>query len=395
VSAPLLRAAFINVGFLGHAAMADAMQDVTRLLPVDASHINLSDALTIPDRLIRRALSVRLAPTSGRYANLDRRRWRQELNIGLLARRRLKASERGGAFDLLHFHTQAAAYASLRRMERTPSIVSIDATSRLASAEMTSPAARRSYAANIARDARVFRRARAIIATSAWAAADLEDLQPECADRIHILPYPIRDVFDETWVAERTIRARRTPASPVRVLFMGGDFVRKGGVDLLDAWRAAGFGDRATLDLATDWPIAPATLPRGARVVTGVRAFDAPWFDLWRDADVFVMPSRSEAFGIVFEEAAAAGIPAIGTAITAIPEVIVHDKTGLVVPAGDRDALVAALRALVDDVERRVGMGRAARARIRDRAFPPAYASRLGAIIERVMKGSAAAAPRA
>src|SRR5215471_10039825 len=121
VSAAVPRVAFINVGFLGHAAMADAMQDVARLLPIDATHINLSDALTIRDRLIRRALSVRLAPTSGRYANLDRRRWRQELNIGLLARRRLAASERPGGFDLLHFHTQAAAYASLRRMQRTPS----------------------------------------------------------------------------------------------------------------------------------------------------------------------------------------------------------------------------------------------------------------------------------
>ena len=385
------RVGFINVGFLGHAAMADAMQDVARLLPIDAAHINLSGALTVRDRLIRRALSLRLAPTSGRYANLDRRRWRQELNIGLLARRRLAASERSRAFDLLHFHTQAAAYASLRRMQRTPAIVSIDATSRLASTEMTSPVARRSYAANIARDSRVFQRARAIIATSAWAADDLKDLQPECADRIHVLPYPIRDVFDENWVAGRAVRARRQPAPPVRVLFMGGDFIRKGGVDLLEAWRAADLGDRATLDLATDWPVASGILPRGARLVRGVRAFDASWFDLWRDADLFVMPSRSEAFGIVFEEAAAAGIPAIGTAINAVPEIIVQDETGLLVAAGDRAGLVAALRTLVGDVERRIGMGRAARARIRDRAFPPAYASRLGAIIGRVLEQSASA----
>jgi glycosyltransferase involved in cell wall biosynthesis len=391
VSAALPRVAFINVGFLGHAAMADAMQDVARLLPIDAAHINLSDALTIRDRLIRRALSVRLAPTSGRYANLDRRRWRQELNIGLLARRRLGAAERAGGFDLLHFHTQAAAYASLRRMQRTPSIVSIDATSRLASAEMASPVARRSYAANIARDARVFQRACAIVATSKWAADDLKDLQPECADRIHVLPYPIRDVFDEKWVGGRAVRARRKPVPPVRVLFMGGDFIRKGGVDLLEAWRAADLGDWATLDLATDWPVAPRNLPRGVRLVRGVRAFDASWFDLWRDADLFVMPSKSEAFGIVFEEAAAAGIPSIGTAINAVPEIIEHDATGLLVPPGDRAALVEALRALAGDVERRIAMGQAARARIRDRAFPPAYASRLGAIIERAMEQSAAA----
>jgi glycosyltransferase involved in cell wall biosynthesis len=103
------------------------------------------------------------------------------------------------------------------------------------------------------------------------------------------------------------------------------------------------------------------------------------------------MPSKSEAFGIVFEEAAAAGIPSIGTAINAVPEIIEHDATGLLVPPGDRAALVEALRALAGDVERRIAMGQAARARIRDRAFPPAYASRLGAIIERAMEQSAAA----
>jgi glycosyltransferase involved in cell wall biosynthesis len=380
------RVAFVNAGFLGHAAMADAMQDVARLLPVDAAHINLSASLTLRDRLIRRALSLRLSPTTGRYANLDLRRWRQELNIGLLARRRLAAAERGGRFDVLHFHTQAAAYASLARMARTPSIVSIDATSRLASAEMVSAPARRSYGPNVSHDAAVFRRARAIVATSEWAARDLVELQPECAGRIHVLPYPIRDVFDEGWIAMRTARARRTPAPPVRLLFMGGDFVRKGGRDLLDAWRDSDLGERATLDVATDWPIAPRSLPPGARLVKGVRAFGASWFDLWRDADVFVMPSRHEAFGIVFEEAAAAGIPAIGTAINAVPEIILHEQTGLVVPAGDRDALVRAIRTLVDSAELRARLGAAARERVRARAFPPAYASTLGAIIDGVLE---------
>jgi len=332
-----VRAAFVNVGFLGHAAMADAMQDVTRLMPIDAAHINLSASLTIRDRAIRRALSLRVFPTSGPMANLDRRRWRQELNIGLLARRRLAAAERGGRFDIVHFHTQAAAYASLARMARTPTIVSIDATSRLAAAEMTSPASRRSYDANIAHDRAVFRRARAIVATSEWAARDLADLQPECADRIHVLPYPIRDVFDDRWMEERVTRSRRTPGPPVRMLFMGGDFARKGGFDLLDAWRDADFGDRATLDLATDWPLAQASLPPGVRIVPGVRVFTSTWFDLWRDADVFVMPSRSEAFGIVFEEAAAAGIPAIGTAINAVPEIVDNDETGILVLPEDGD----------------------------------------------------------
>jgi len=183
----------------------------------------------------------------------------------------------------------------------------------------------------------------------------------------------------------RAARARLPTAPPVRVLFMGGDFIRKGGLDLLDAWREADLGERATLDLATDWPILPGTLPPGSRIVRGVRVFDSTWFDLWREADVFVMPSRNEAFGIVYEEAAAAGLPAIATAINAVPEIVVHEETGLVVPPGDRGALVAAIRTLVDSPSLRCRFGSAARDRIRGRAFPPAYASKLGTIIDRVI----------
>ena len=48
-------------------------------------------------------------------------------------------------------------------------------------------------------------------------------------------------------------------------------------------------------------------------------------------ADIFVMPTRNEAFGLVFQEAAAAGVPAIGTRQNAVPEIIVDGETGLLV----------------------------------------------------------------
>ncbi len=52
------------------------------------------------------------------------------------------------------------------------------------------------------------------------------------------------------------------------------------------------------------------------------------------------MPTRNEAFGLVYQEAAAAGLPAIGTNHNAVPEIIIDGETGLLVPVGDRDALV-------------------------------------------------------
>ena len=59
-----------------------------------------------------------------------------------------------------------------------------------------------------------------------------------------------------------------------------------------------------------------------------MRAYTQTWRDLWRDADVFVMPARAEAFGMVFQEAAAAGLPAIGPRINAVPEIVDHGVTG-------------------------------------------------------------------
>jgi starch synthase len=381
---PAARVLFVNSGILGHHAVARLMADAAARMPaVDARHLDLSADLTLYDRLVRRGLSLRLTPDTGVAANLDLRRWRQELNVGLLASRRIAAVERqSGRADVLHFHTQAAAYASLGRMRRTPSIVSIDATQRLASEEMSSSAARSSYRPNIAHDRRVFRRAAAIVATSEWAARDLAGGDPGSAGRVHVMPYPVRTLCEPGWLSHRQERALRDPSAPVRVLFMGGDFPRKGGPDLLAAWVEAGLAASATLDLVTNWPVRD--VPPGVRVVRDVAPHTPAWCDAWRDADVFVMPTRHEAFGMVFQEAAAAGLPVVATRINAIPEIVEDGVTGLLVSPGDRGGIARALHTLLEAPALRCRMGAAARATAAGRWGLEAYADRLGALIRSV-----------
>jgi glycosyltransferase involved in cell wall biosynthesis len=196
-----------------------------------------------------------------------------------------------------------------------------------------------------------------------------------------VLPFPVNvDAFGREWIGERALRARQPGYRP-RVLFMGGDFPRKGGAELLDAWREGGFGERAALDLVTDWPVRADTIPGGASIVSGVAAYSQRWLELWRAADIFVMPARHEAFGIVYEEAAASGIPAIGSDINAIPEIITDGDTGLLVQPGDRTGLVRAIGALVDSADLRERLGRAARQQVSQRAAVPVYAATLGSII--------------
>jgi glycosyltransferase involved in cell wall biosynthesis len=69
---------------------------------------------------------------------------------------------------------------------------------------------------------------------------------------------------------------------------------------------------------------------------------------LFRHADLFVLPTRFEGFGMAVAEALAHGLPVIGTVTGAIPE-LVGAKAGLLVPPGDVPALRAALQRALEE----------------------------------------------
>lgn len=75
--------------------------------------------------------------------------------------------------------------------------------------------------------------------------------------------------------------------------------------------------------------------------------------------DVFVAPSREESFGVAILEASACGLPVIGSETGGIPEVIIHEETGLLFPTEDAQALYQALYSLYKHPEKRRNMGRA------------------------------------
>ncbi len=83
--------------------------------------------------------------------------------------------------------------------------------------------------------------------------------------------------------------------------------------------------------------------------------------------DVFVLPSRTEAFPMALLEAMAAGLPSVCTAVGGVPEMVDDGVTGYLVPVGDQAALTARLTELVAEPERRARMGAAARRRLEDR----------------------------
>ena len=85
------------------------------------------------------------------------------------------------------------------------------------------------------------------------------------------------------------------------------------------------------------------------------------------ELDVFVMPSRSEGFGVAALEASAMHLPVVASRVHGIPDVVSDGATGLLVPPGDVSALADAIRRLVADAELRGTMGRAGRAFVEQR----------------------------
>jgi glycosyltransferase involved in cell wall biosynthesis len=159
--------------------------------------------------------------------------------------------------------------------------------------------------------------------------------------------------------------ARPERRAPFQALFAG-RLEREKGVDvLLAAWRAAGLDD-AALVLCGDGPLRATAAAAGA--ITPGPVGPAQLRNSYAGSDVVVVPSVAtreflEPWGMVVNEAFHQGVPVIAsTAVGAVAGgLVVHERTGLVVAAGDAGALAGALRRLRDDPTSRERLGAAGR----------------------------------
>jgi glycosyltransferase involved in cell wall biosynthesis len=110
--------------------------------------------------------------------------------------------------------------------------------------------------------------------------------------------------------------------------------------------------------------------------------------ELLSGADIFCQPNlQPEAFGISFVEALYAGVPAIGSAIGGVLE-IVNDSCGRLVPAGDSAALSSAMRELIDNPDARAALGSAGPARARALCDPTVQMRRIDTLLASVTTGA-------
>jgi glycosyltransferase involved in cell wall biosynthesis len=203
----------------------------------------------------------------------------------------------------------------------------------------------------LGRERALFARAKVITAWSTWAAAGVVDAGVDPA-RVVVIPPGVE--------LDRWLLPNRKPGldGPLRLLFVGGDFERKGGNFLLDLLRTR-FHETCMLDIVTrDESVMPSDNVRVHRATPN----SPELLGLFETADLFVMPSQAEAFGIAYLEAMASGLPVIAGDSGGVRDIVEDGVTGWVVRP-TIEALAAALDRALDCRAGLPALGRAGRAR--------------------------------
>lgn len=229
-------------------------------------------------------------------------------------------------------------------------------------------------------------RADFIVYPTEWAAASAVGHYGADPAKVHVVPYGANLA-----APERTAALAERAGGPLRLVFIGVNWSRKGGdiaVEALDALNARGINARLTVIGCTP----PEAALRPAIDVVPFLDKNNPedrqkLTAQYLAADFLVLPTRQDCFGIVFCEAAAHGVPSIATATGGVPYVV-RDGVGRTLPVEARGAAYAdAIEGLLGAEGGMAALRRAARDAYEDRLNWETWSER---VVE-LMRGALAA----
>jgi glycosyltransferase involved in cell wall biosynthesis len=236
------------------------------------------------------------------------------------------------------------------------------------------------------RESAVLSVAAAVITTSEWARGRLQSLYVLSRDRVHIAEPGVEPA--ELATASDDGGSLLCVAA---VIFEKGHDVLVGALEKLPdlSWRCVCAGS-VERDPVFAEKIRRRTLEAGLGDqvhLAGART-DADLDHLYAAADLLVLPSRAETYGMVVSEALARALPVVAAEVGGVTEALGHGvngiRPGLLVPPEDPAALAAALRAWLCDAELRARLRQAARERRRSLRGWPITASVLAAVLAEV-----------
>jgi glycosyltransferase involved in cell wall biosynthesis len=220
---------------------------------------------------------------------------------------------------------------------------------------------------------RIFSLARAILVSSSGGVEYMKSLGFS-SDRIFLVPTSV----DNDWWSEQAAKvdraavraAWRIPAEGSVTLFCGKLQPWKSPLDLLDAFARANV-PHSYLVFSGDGPERSNLEHRATELGLANRVQFLGFLNqsqlpsVYCAADLFVLPSLFDAFGLVVNEAMLCGLPvAISDRVGARFDLVRPDENGCIFPVGNVEALAAILRQILPDPEKRARMGAAARQRM-------------------------------
>jgi UDP-glucose:(heptosyl)LPS alpha-1,3-glucosyltransferase len=199
------------------------------------------------------------------------------------------------------------------------------------------------------------------LAVTEEVAQDLREVHRVPDERIEVIPSAI--AIDASHDAPSIRRALALGPDETLILFVGHDFARKGLDDAIEAV--------AALDEPVHLAVVGAGDPRPYERLADARgqsdrvhflgAIDRPE-TAFREADLFLLPTREDVWGTVVIEAMAAGVPVVTTAVAGASAAVRSAHAGIVVDDVSVESLRAAVAQLLADPRRRQEMGEHGRA---------------------------------
>ncbi|GAA5141508.1 hypothetical protein GCM10023340_03340 [Nocardioides marinquilinus] len=354
--------------------LADRGDPLTGPLSVAVRHrfdvVDRVDAeLTRPERLLVAATTFR----PGRRAWSERFH-KSNLAVGLRSRRAETGLSGTGRDADVVLQTHALFETADPR-----TVLYLDCTHRQSQAQWPAwdPLRGRGLARWLDREHRQFHRAAHLFAFSQETARSLVEQYDVPPARVSVVGAGV------TLPPPPARREPRTDRAPV-VLFVGNDFERKGGPELLQAFALLRHRhpDAELRLVGTPYPV-----PAQDGVTHLGRVHDREAMSrLYAEADVFCLPAHFDPFPGALLEAMAHGLPCVVTPTCGVPEIVVEDVTALTVAPGAAlpDRLADALDRLLRDPEAAASMGRQGRRRVEDRFLWSHVLDRMAPVLERL-----------